>query len=1077
MQISGFTPGAQTAQNTGKPADVRQNEVVSATVKQRLSSNEAIIEIKGQQYNAIFDKGVPAKGEVPVQITDIKGNTIHVRAVPTSSAPPQKGNFTSLEAEAERLLKDAGVKVTADMREAVSRLLAERTPISKEVLQRVQQVMQNGEGAVQQKLDTLSIMAQKKIAITPKSYEAVFRALHGPSLDKIVLDLAEEAPDLVPTQAQRTNAANGNREVRTTAPEQKLSQQLDLLAKVVESGRPVNKEQLQKLVDQMKRSVEAGKISEPIRQNVAHIIKQVELTIKEAVGKQETIVSDKLAQRVRAQDISQAANQIRRAAAQAESAVMTSRQGDSLIRQVDTLQQVLQSKRPISKEQLTQLIEQMQRNPEVKNMPENVRIKFQQTVEQVTQLIKNTPSSQTYISPEKLAQTVRTTDISNNLKQVKQELARMEAAAKPPQQPSASTQEVREAPKTENRALKDLANLVLDLRHSGKVTRSGIDNLQKAVEQVLGEAKLSPQLQKDLQAMMNRIVKDLRMSMSYEAVGKGMEAKVMVEKTLDTLVKMFKLPLAEAAADRTNPLTNGSGEGADGAGDFLRPVSETFMKLGSLVGLARQELAAALGKGMETANPLEAWTAPRSPEQIVRDAAVSLRQAAQREKLPQQEMRQMEQLLQRIETDVVDGTYRPANILEGMNELEQLLSQAGERMAALTNVQTANFERVTQYIPDYLREVGEEFAQLKKEIVNNVERMSQFLQQKIPQASSYIQRIVEPTIEMVNRLVNKGEFALFADMEFEHSVLKMSGELQQVKGMLDKGRQEEALQLFQRVKGELEKLHWQPSYMKVERFFSKTTLDGEMRNPFQTYGQSWQDGTLTGRGVQEMMRGVGYTHEKEAMEWLMRREGMAQAGSGRFGGEFQERADAPPNSMKSYLLDGMEKSLTPRAKEVMEQALSNITGQQLLSRQEPTAPIQTMQIQLPLPWEEGMHTAELQVHARNNGQQMDWENCSLFFFLDTPRFGETGVSVMVVNREMTIRVQNDHPQVDEMFRPYVPQMEEALQQMGYRMNGVTFTPIGQEKQASVQEVPTVDTALARSRAIQQSGQEGLDFSI
>ncbi|MBN6186950.1 NfeD family protein [Aneurinibacillus sp. BA2021] len=1083
VQISGFTSGTQTPQTIGKPTEVRQNEVVTATVKQRLSSNEAVIEIKGQAYQAVFDKEIPVKGEVPVQITDVKGNTVYVRVVPASTT--QTGGSASLNMEAERLLKDAGVKVTAEMREAVSRLLAERVPVSKEVLQRVQHVMQHGAGNVQQKLDTLSLMAQKKITVTPKSYEAVFRALHGPSLDKIVAALAEEAPDLVPVQTQRTSAPQENQGARTPPAEQKLSRQLDLLAQVVESGKPVSKEQLQKLLDQMKRSVEASSISEPVRKHVGTIIKQVEQAISET-GRQETVTADKLAQNVQAKDIIRAASEIKRAA-QAKQPVTPTRQTESmpvnrpgapLVRQIDTLQQALQSKQPISKEQLATFIEQMQRSPEVKNMPKDVGERFQQALAQLTRLIKSTPDSQPYLSPEKVAQTVQTTGIENDLKQARGFLVRKEAAVKP--QPTSSAPEIKEVPaaKTEGSAIKDLANLVVDARLSGKVTRGSIDQLQKAIERVVGEVKLSPQLQKDLQTIVNRIMKDLRMSISYEAVGKEAEAKAMVGKTLDTLVKVFKLPIAEITAQRSNPLLNDSIEDGDGTGDFLRPVSETLIKLGSLIGLAQQELAAALGKGMETVHPLEGVAVPRSPLQIVQDTASSLRQAAQREKLPQQEMRQMEQLLQRLEAAATDDTSHPERIMDGMKELEQLLTQAGERMAALTNVQTANFERVTHYIPDYLREVGREFTQLKKEITNNVERMTQFIEQKIPQAPSYIQRIVEPTIEMVNRLVNKGEFALFADMEFEHSVLKISGELQQVKGMLDKGRQDEALQLFHRVKGELEKLHWQPSYMKVERFFSKTTLDGEMRNPFQTYGQSWQEGTLTGRGVQEMMRSVGYTHEKEAMDWLLRREGMAHAGSGRFGGELQDPADAPPSSMKSHLLDSMDRSLTPRAREVMEQALSNITGQQLLSRQEPTAPIQTMHIQLPLPWEEGMHTAELQVHARNNGQQMDWENCSLFFFLDTPKFGETGVSVMVVNREMTIRVQNDHPHIDKVFGPYVPQMEEALHQLGYRINGVTFTPIGQEKQTGgVQEAPLVDTALARSRAIQQSGQEGLDFSI
>ncbi|QYY42496.1 DUF6240 domain-containing protein [Aneurinibacillus thermoaerophilus] len=799
-----------------------------------------------------------------MQVSDVT-RSIHTSQMSGKTTEPQQGQMTnhvngqgsvslSSETTAEQVLQDAGIKATVEMKEAVRLLIAERIPVTKETLQSLQHILQKGEGTIQQKLDTLSIMAQKKISVTPRSYEAVFRALYGPSLDQILSELAKEAPDLLPELRFLSNS--------------------------------------------------------------------------------------------------------------------------------DSLQDAHRSVPDHSRAGMSALLEQ---------------------------------------------------------------------------------------------ALQKLAEQALAIRMSGRATRSQLRELQEAVAQAVQEARLSTEVRKDLESAIRQIMKELRMSLSYEAVGRHAEAKIMVERSIDMLVKMLKLPVVGTGGARTESgspnMSFPDGEGVDHSGaNVLRPLSETFIRLGNLVSLARQELLVALGNIQ-----MEGSTSSRQPDIVMRDLAVALRDAIKREGVPQKEANQAAHILQQLEEAARQPAQNGERLLAGMDELERLFAASGERMAALTAVQTATFERLTRYIPDYLHQVGEKFRQTKKEIINNVERMSQFLRQNIPQAASYIQRIVEPTIEMVNRLVNKGEFALFADMDFEYELLRMSGELQRVKGLLAKGEQDEALRLFQRLRTDLEKLNWQPSYTKVERFFSKMTGEGGMQNPLQLYAQQWREESLTGRGVQEAMRGMGFSHEREAVEWMMRREGdMRSAGYN----SSDARGEKPPHNLKAMLMNGMESHASPKAREMLEQALSHVTGQQLLSKQEAGTVTQSFQVQLPLPWEEGMHSVHMQVRARQNGEQMDWENCSLFFFLDTPKFGETGVAVTVVEREMAIRVQNDHPFVEQAFAPYIPRMKEELQRMGYRVQSVTFSPLAhQERESEQRKAPAIDTATGRQHAFAHTSGEGVDISV
>jgi hypothetical protein len=907
MQISDWMRTMHGVQVNGKPSEIKQAQIVNDSIKQTISENEEAV---------------------------------------------------------EKVLHDAGIKDVPEMKEAVRRLITERIPITKETLQSVQQILQKGEGTVLQKLDVLSVMAQKKISVTPKSYEAVFRAIHGPSLDKILNQLAQESTELIP---QIRNEARPNVQALSTG---KISKQLEVLNEAIKSEQPLNIEKLQKLVEQIRR------------------------------------------------------------------------------------------------------------NPEMKQLSPDTQKKVQQVMQQIEKVIQETPRNQSVVSVEKIAQTIEKTVVSQVARQVALEMKKME----PGYQPSVESigQEknvVRQGEVTTSEPLRKLAELVMDIRISGKVNRSQMTAIQEMVVKITEEAKITPQLMQDIQELTKRVMKELRMSVSYEAVGREADAKAIIQRSMDTLIKMFKLPIAEVVASR-NQIAHGqlslSGEQTDEIEpQFLRPVSETLFRLGGITALARQELLASLGD--ESNLQMDSlFNVARTPERIVQDFVSVLRNTAGREGLPREEVRQMEQIIQQLEEKVSSPMKDVNKILESFNALEQLFMSSGERMAALTTVQATNFERVTQYIPDHLHQVANQFKQMKQEILNNVGRMSQFLQQNVPQAASYVQRIIEPTIEMVNRLVNKGEFALFADMEFEHDVLRISSDLQQVKGLLDRGKQEEAIQLFRGVRADLEKLNWQPSYMKVERVFSKLTGDAEVQNPFQMYGQQWREESFTGRSVQEIMRGMGLNHEREAVEWMSRREsGIHFPGSHSSSGN-QEN---PPHNFKSMLMNGIEGNISPRAKEIMEHALSNITGQQLLSKQDTGATVQSMHVQIPLPWEE-VQSVQMQVRARTNGEQMDWENCNLFFFLDTPKFGETGVSVTVVNREMVIRVQNDHPLAEQAFTPYISKMKEEIQRMGYHVNGVAFGPITPQKQADVAErMPTVDIATARKQTSMYSSQEGVDFSV
>ncbi|WCN38151.1 DUF6240 domain-containing protein [Aneurinibacillus uraniidurans] len=1020
----------------------------------------------------------------------------------------------------------------------LAQAISRQQPLNKDILQKLaQQILRNPElptfsRDVQQQVRVIAEKVEQAVKETSASEPAVTpeRLAHYVQ-NRDVQEVARRATDELTRLADEKPAgtsqtsSSAQKEVSSFASvpqNRELTRQLEILNQAVSSRQPLDKEALRQLTEQIKQNPGLSMVSRAAAQQIHQVAEQVERAIQETPAEERTVSPDRLARYITPRDISMAAGRITKEpqsvlADQSDTRQVRQTQPsdtpqkekvEQAARQLEMIAARTASGKPIPREMLEQAVHQIRETTSEIQSNRDATAQLRNTADKLEQVLRQLPQTVREVPTEQIERRVSAQD--------------MKRAAEVALQQVKET-EVRSTEPTVSSERRRLAEMVLDIRTTGKVTRPQIEAIQQAVEQVVTEAGGSEKLRQSTSEFMDRLGRDLRMSMSYEAVGRSAEAKAMVQRSVDQLVQLFKLPVAEAA--RTSSVAPTGEMTSEASPRMLETMGQMYDRLSGIVAAARAEMKSAQGVtaaqllgGISDTPDVADLLQARTPQQIMQDVAQTLLNTAEAEGIPS-EMKQkisgiLEQMGQAVngeeeylssESKVETPTASKVDVDVQMQQLQQLFDEEAGRMAAYANVQTANFERVSHYIPDHLRETAAQFKQVKKEIGNNVDRMMQFLDKNVPQASSYIKKIIEPTIEMVDRLVSKGEFALFADMEFEHDVLTLSSRLQEIKGMLSKGQNSEALTAFRDVRQQLDKLNWQPSYMKVERFFSKQVGEGAMQNPLELYTRDWRNEQLTGRGIQEWMRGMGMNHEREAIDWMMQRAadnrdlngGMNNfssqqsqvssrsvhvgAGGAFDHGDSQSSGQGQPHSMKSFLMEQIENNtVSPRAKEMMEQALSNVTGQQLLSRQDPGVPMQSMYVQLPLPWEEGMKTVHVQINSRNNGEQMDWENCSLFFFLDTPKYGDTGIGVTVVDREMTIRVQNNYPNTEQVFAPYIPQLKNELQGLGYRVQAVSFGAFAptEETKHDLPSGPAVDVQAARADVAKQlSGREGVDFSV
>ena len=84
-----------------------------------------------------------------------------------------------------------------------------------------------------------------------------------------------------------------------------------------------------------------------------------------------------------------------------------------------------------------------------------------------------------------------------------------------------------------------------------------------------------------------------------------------------------------------------------------------------------------------------------------------------------------------------------------------------------------------------------------------------------------------------------------------------------------------------------------------------------------------------------------------------------------------------------------------------EQALTNITGQQLLSKSDGNGTLQSMFFNLPLMLGEKPENLQVFINSKNEGEQVQWENCNLYFLLETRKLGDVGILLNSTDRNLS----------------------------------------------------------------------------
>ncbi|WNS75095.1 hypothetical protein RRV45_19795 [Bacillus sp. DTU_2020_1000418_1_SI_GHA_SEK_038] len=394
------------------------------------------------------------------------------------------------------------------------------------------------------------------------------------------------------------------------------------------------------------------------------------------------------------------------------------------------------------------------------------------------------------------------------------------------------------------------------------------------------------------------------------------------------------------------------------------------------------------------------------------------------------ELAARQELLSMLNQVAKEGTFLQQEV-QSAKETYQI----NDDFIATLPIQSKDY--IVSRITEKLSQMAIDFKNTKRDITRNLQAVETLITQHKQLARTQVKPLLESTIKQLDNAILKSDMMLYTDMATEKKLLKASSQLAEAKKLLEKGDYNQASRVVHEVKDGIEKLIFKPSDTRMQHFVSKELLQLEQPSLSSQLAKSLDSSMTavrehaTGRQVFEHLRSLGMTYESEQAFSLLSK------------GQADEGADS---SLKNALLRLAQSSQEQPLSQKAEQTITQLTGQQLLSKTDSSS-LQSMMFTLPFLLKDQAEQVKVFINSKNEQQKVDWENCSLYFLIETKKLGDVGILLSSVERTLSITVKNDKADFKEKIEPIALMAKERLKEIGYNIGSIQFTNFTEEKRA------------------------------
>ncbi|WP_054636439.1 hypothetical protein [Thalassobacillus sp. C254] len=191
----GHISGAHVSTQREAAHSVQKGEVHRAVVTERLSHNEAVVHMKGQEVRVQFEGTLPKHDRVTVEVAgraDEGQGKVLVKALPDETGrQSQRDTGTRADEVLKRL--GAGQPVSKEVRQSAQLLLDKGVPLTKETVKALRQFFDEGAGSSLKRIQTVKALAGKHLEVTRPQLQAVHEALHGRPLQETLQQISAKS--------------------------------------------------------------------------------------------------------------------------------------------------------------------------------------------------------------------------------------------------------------------------------------------------------------------------------------------------------------------------------------------------------------------------------------------------------------------------------------------------------------------------------------------------------------------------------------------------------------------------------------------------------------------------------------------------------------------------------------------------------------------------------------------------------------------------------------------------------------------------------------------------------------------
>ncbi|WP_400243417.1 hypothetical protein AB3U99_19820 [Niallia sp. JL1B1071] len=338
-------------------------------------------------------------------------------------------------------------------------------------------------------------------------------------------------------------------------------------------------------------------------------------------------------------------------------------------------------------------------------------------------------------------------------------------------------------------------------------------------------------------------------------------------------------------------------------------------------------------------------------------------------------------------------------------------------------------------ISQKLAEATHEFRDIKREIYRNLDNAQKLMEKYKDASIPQVSKMIESTINKLDQTILKSDLMLYADMRTEKRLLQASSQLAEAKKQLANGNTAKATEIVSEVKKMVDSIQYKPSEQKIVHYVAKNSALLEEVSPLKSLVKQAEDigrnyilegEQPSSRHMYEKIRSLGLNRESDVANSLV---------SAHVPNKEQEE------NLKSTLLKLLSSENLGDEKLIRqaEQALNNISGQQLLNKQDSASQLQSMFFNLPMLLGEKNENIQVFINSKSKGEQVDWENCNLYFLLETKKLGDVGILLNATDRNLSITVKNDTADFETKMSPLSKIAVDRLQEIGYQVQNIQFT--------------------------------------